>query len=352
MKNLTALAALFAALFAAELSAAVDGTVINQTTGKPQSGVLVTLVQPGQGGMQTIGTTKSDAEGKFKIDKPAAAEFPQILQSIYQGVIYTKVVPPGTPASGIEVPVFDASKDPAIATVSQHMILLEPGESSTSVNEAIIFHNESKSSFNDPAGGSMRFFLPEAAGGNVRVTINAAGGMPINRPAEKTKEAGVYKVDYPVKPGDTRLELAYTLSTDARKLVTRTLHKDGPTRVVVPPGVSVTGEGVKPLGAEPQTQAAIFEVPNGKINLAIEGSGSLQRPQTADGAAANPDDDPGIPGIQQIQPPVYQRFWWILGVSLGILALGFVLIFRSDTAEGKAAEALQGLAKEKGKRKS
>ncbi len=48
--------------------AAVDGTVVNQTTGKPQAGVLITLVQPGAAGMQTLATVRSNAEGKFSVD--------------------------------------------------------------------------------------------------------------------------------------------------------------------------------------------------------------------------------------------------------------------------------------------
>ncbi len=30
--------------------------------------------------------------------------------------------------------------------------------------------------------------------------------MPIQRPALKTKEPNVYKVDYPVRPGETRFD--------------------------------------------------------------------------------------------------------------------------------------------------
>jgi hypothetical protein len=48
---------------------AVDGVVVNGTTGKPQEGVAVSLLQPGAGGMQQLGSAKSDAQGQFKIDK-------------------------------------------------------------------------------------------------------------------------------------------------------------------------------------------------------------------------------------------------------------------------------------------
>src|SRR5665213_1143454 len=88
------------------LLASVDGTVVNATTGKPQASVIVTMVQPGAQGMQTLATVKSGATGQFKIDK----EFPPgpaLLQAIYQGVLYTLVLPPGGPTTGVHVKVYD-----------------------------------------------------------------------------------------------------------------------------------------------------------------------------------------------------------------------------------------------------
>ena len=54
-------------------AASIDGTVINGTTGKPQAGVSVTLVKPGQQGMQTIGDTVTDASGHFVFEKDRLA---------------------------------------------------------------------------------------------------------------------------------------------------------------------------------------------------------------------------------------------------------------------------------------
>ena len=90
---------------------AVDGVVINGTTGKPQPSVMVTLVQPGQGGMQTIATVKSDAEGKFKIDKEYPPG-PALLQAMNAGVIYNQILPPGSPTTGVTVKVYDSTNNP------------------------------------------------------------------------------------------------------------------------------------------------------------------------------------------------------------------------------------------------
>ena len=55
-------------LIPAGLFAAIEGTVINGTTGKPEPSVKISLVQPGANGMQAIATSTSDASGKFSID--------------------------------------------------------------------------------------------------------------------------------------------------------------------------------------------------------------------------------------------------------------------------------------------
>lgn len=187
--------------FALPLFGAVDGVVINGTTGKPQPSVMVTLVQPGQGGMQTIATVKSDAEGKFKIDKEYPPG-PALLQAMNAGVIYNQILPPGSPTTGVTVKVYDSTNNPETGKVAEHMILLEPGADGIHVSETFIYNNQSRMSYSDPAKGSAEFYVPKDATGKIQVIVNTAGGMPIPRDPGKTKQPGVYKVDYPVKPGE------------------------------------------------------------------------------------------------------------------------------------------------------
>src|SRR3984893_16864379 len=92
--------AVLASLALAPTFAAVDGVVINGTTGKPQPNVIVSLLQPGQAGMQNLGSTKTDAEGKFRIDKEAKGA--QLVQAFYAGVQYNKMVFQGASGTGIQ----------------------------------------------------------------------------------------------------------------------------------------------------------------------------------------------------------------------------------------------------------
>src|SRR5688500_10907513 len=100
---------LICALLGAGLTfAAVEGVVTNKTTGKPQAGVAVTLVELGSG-MKNVGTTTSAADGKFSFPVDLQSAAPHLLQGQHQGVNYNRMVPPGTAAGALSLDVFDVS---------------------------------------------------------------------------------------------------------------------------------------------------------------------------------------------------------------------------------------------------
>jgi 5-hydroxyisourate hydrolase-like protein (transthyretin family) len=308
------------------LLAAVDGVVINRTSGKPQASVTVNLVQPGEKGMQTLGTATSDAAGKFAIDKEFARNGPTLIQAQYKDVTYTKLIPPNMPTTGVEVEIFDASSKPGIAKTAEHMILLEPSAESLTVNETFLCQNQSNLTFADPENGSLQFFLPEAAGGKVRVTISAPGGMPIQRPAEKVGRSGLYKVSYPLKPGETRFDIVYAVPATS-SFASKSADPSTATRLVTPSSVTLTGEGLDSLGQEPQTQAHIYSVKNAKFEVKIEGTGSLRNPDTA-----AQEEDNGQPQVLAQPARVYSKAAWVIGLTLAILGLGGVMLYRRGAA--------------------
>jgi hypothetical protein len=306
---------------------AVDGIVINRTSGQPQPGAIVMLVQPGQGGLQTLGTAKTDAAGKFSFDKNVQG--PQLVQAIFSGVLYTKPIMPGAPSTNIQVDVYDATKNPATAQVAQHMILLQPSEKDLSVGESILYQNAGKLAFNDPANGSARFWAPSGAKSPIQVTVNAPGGMPIQRAAEKTADPNIYKIDYPIKPGETRFDITYSLPLSKPAVFEAKKVIEGKLRLVAPSGVTLKGDKLTDLGREPQTQAAIYEIQGDAYKVEIEGTGTLERP------GASTEDESGAPTIQQALPHVYSKTFlgapartWILVITFSILGLGTFLLSR------------------------
>ena len=145
-------------LCALPLLAAIEGTVINKTTGQPQAGVKVSLTKLGQGGMQAAGSTTSGANGAFKLH-PAAAPA-HLLQALWQDVTYNIQLQPGAATTGIKVEVYDALAKVSAVDATQHMILVETDGKEVVVNETVIFQNDSQTTWYDPKTGSLRFTVP------------------------------------------------------------------------------------------------------------------------------------------------------------------------------------------------
>src|SRR5689334_10829934 len=103
---------------------AVEGVVTNATTGAPQPGAMVTLIDLGKG-MQTVATVKAGDDGKFQIDATLDAAGQYLLQGLFEGVTYNRMLPPGSPSTGLDLQVFNTVSKPGDAKVTQHMILLE-----------------------------------------------------------------------------------------------------------------------------------------------------------------------------------------------------------------------------------
>src|SRR3984885_12895035 len=282
-------AALCSLLVIAPASAAVDGVIVNGTTGKPEPNTLVMLIQPTQAGMQTLGTTKSDAQGKFSFDNNDASG-PRLIQAIFQGVQYNKMVPPGTPSTGVQIPVYASTNKAGTAKETQHFIVIQPGDKEMTVSEGLLYVGDPSVTYYDPVNGSVRFYVPPEAKGPIAVTVNPAGGMPIPRPALKTKEPNIYKIDYPVRPGETRFDLNYTVPMASPMIFSdKEIHPEAASNLVVPNGVTAKSDDLELAGTEPKTQASIYRIKNASFKVEVDGSGILQAPYEGSG------DDDGQP---------------------------------------------------------
>ncbi len=317
---------IIALVCAATAMAGIDGTVMNRTTGRAQPDVILQLLQPSQQGMQTLGTAKSDASGKFHFDQEPAG--PKLVQAIYAGVLYSQMIPPGMPTSGVEVPIYDSTKNRSAAHLAEHMMLLQPTGTALAVSETFIYQNTGKETFNDPANGSARFEVPADLAESPSVSITPPGGMPITRPAAPGKQKRTYRVDYPVNPGETRFDVSYTLPATTQ-LSGKVLETSAPLRLVVPSGVTLTGANLEPLGQEPSTQAVIYNIKGNSFDVQVNGTGTLGQPD-----AASADEDTGQPHIEAVTPRLYDNLYVVLALSFAILILGSILLYRRGAPKG------------------
>jgi hypothetical protein len=208
---------------------------------------------------------------------------------------------------------------PAMATtkVGKHMILFEPGGGQMVVNETYLCDST--------GGGTLQFYLPAAANGNVTVQATGAGGVAVEAAVKKTLKPDVYAVGFPVKPGETRFDLSYTVPyTEGAAYEGKIATKDENTYLIAPNGMTLQGENLNDLGLEPRTQAHIYGLTGDAYKVVL----------TAEEAA---DSESG-PGIEAIMPRIYGQAWLIVALALGALALGLVLLYRAPGATKETNE--------------
>jgi hypothetical protein len=325
MRTLSLALLALALLVTASAFAAVEGVVTNQTTGKPQAGVSVTLVELGSG-MKNLGTTKTGADGRFTMPVDLQASAPHLLQAQHQGVNYNRMAPPGTAGNALAIDVYDVSSNVKEAIVTQDMFLLEPTGSEMVVSERIVYTNSGKVTLQD-AAGTVKFYAPSTVTGPIQVRIQAPQGMPITRPAEKGDQPNVYVVRYPIKPGETNVDVSYMMPMMAGqvKFEGKILHGGGPVRFVAPSGVKLEGP-FEDAGPIPGTSATAYTLKGAEYSLTVSGSGTLR---ASAGAESGGSDDTG-PGIDVRRPLIYQRLPWVLTFAFSMLTVGFILLARKE----------------------
>ena len=310
---------------------AVTGTVINRTTGLPQAGATVALNKLDQNGVELVDQAKSDAAGKFSINQTPQAT-PYLIRTAFDGITYNHMLQPGSPSTDLTLEVFNVSKQPGAAKISKHMLLFEPSGGQLTVNETFLFTNDGKTAWYDASNGTLRFFMPASAGGKATVQGTAPEGMPIAATAGPTATANVFKVDFPVKPGETRFDIVYTVPyTEGADYEGKVVTKDENTYLIAPNGVTLDGAGLNDLGEEPRSQAHIYGLADSAYQIKLTGAPVAS--STADSGAGDQADNG--PQIEQIMPRLYSQTVPIILLALAVLAVGFALLYRSKTPSGQ-----------------
>ena len=333
------LSTIFVSLLTASVAFAgtVSGTVMNRTTGKPAPNVDLTLLSPTQG-MRDLGSAKSDAEGHFTATNDAIGMGPVLIRATYHDVSFNTFLPPGRPQ--IEVEIYEISKDPKTIGVPSHVVILQPqGDRLIRAEEYSVQNNSQPPYAYFRTEGNFDFAIPE--NGTIgQVTTTGAMGMSVNQ-ATIDKGKGRFAIAYPFRPGQTNVRLSYELpyANNSATLKLPATYPGSKLLVVVPPGVTVTGDGLTSAGQEQGMLVFTHDPLTAKATLSVSLSG-VGSPQPTAGAQGQENGQEGNsrtgPEVTAAPSRLDDFKWYLFGGLAALFAMGAILLTRKQVvvAEG------------------
>lgn len=323
---------------AAAFGGTLSGTVVNRTTGKPEPNVALDLLSPTQG-MLELATTTSDAQGRFSVTKDTIGTGPVLIRATFHDVGFNTFAPPGRPE--VEVEVYEISKDPKTVSVPSHVVIFEPRDGKLIGAEEYSVENASK----PPAAffrseGNFDFTIPENATlGQVSTTTSM--GMSVTQ-ASIDKGKGRYAIAFAFRPGQTNVRLSYEVpyANNAATLKLPATYPGTKLLLVVPPGITVTGDGLTSAGQEQGMMVFTHEpLPaKGILSVSLSGAGSAPAAGADQGQEGNSRQDQGPEVIAA--PSRLDEFKWYLFAGLAALfAMGALMLSRKQVVVASTGES-------------
>ena len=339
----------------------ITGVVTNGTTGKPAAGADVTLLSLSQG-MQEVGSTKTDAQGKFTFKAPADQNVPHMVRVMHDGVSYFPKGGPLMPGSTTaEVTVYDGAKKVEGLQQMVEVNRLQSDGNQLQVIALFAVQNESKPPHTLVADRTFEFTLPEGA------TIDSGlargpGGQPINDSPTEAGAKNRFAFSFPLKPGETQFQVSYHLPYSGR--ATFSPEPLAPVQhfvVMTAKGMTFTAKNAQRFQAMPDSPGVMVAPdvkPGEDLAFSVAGTGQFQAEglQSAGGAeepagngtgggqAAGRDSRPGggLGAPIDSNDPLYEYRAVILGVFALILVMGGAYVIAKSNVATPAAVAAGG----------
>jgi hypothetical protein len=340
-------AALCLIFSAAAIAGTVDGTVRNGTTNKPAAGVQVLLIEL-QGGMQTVGTTKTDAAGKYHFDNDAIGQGPMLIRAVYHGVFFHQPLTPGTATA--DVTVYETTSSPQARQIQQRLVVFQPNGTSMIVGEEYSIQNQSQppAAFYDEKG-DFEFTIPDGAQLS-QVSAWGPSGMPV---VQGTIDKGPnhYAIAFAFQPGDNGVRISYEIpyASNSASLSLSSPYEAQRMMIAAPPTVQIASDGFQAAGSEQGYSVYTHDDVAASTAVQISVSGTAPPPSADDSSTgqSTPDQtngrdsgDAASGSLQVIPPRLDSLRWYLVGGFAALFALGLVYLLRRPVA----APALAGEA--------
>jgi hypothetical protein len=343
----------------------ITGTVTNATTGKPSAGDDVTLLSLSQG-MQEVGSTKSDARGRFSLSAPADDRAPHMVRVTHDGVNYFPQGGPLMPGTTtVELTVYDSAKK--VDGLSQ-TVEVDRYQSDGKLLQAIALYairNQSQ-----PARTvadekrTFEFVLP--AGAELEsAQAKGPGGQPIAVEALPGSQKDHYALTYPLRPGETQFQVSYHMPYSGEASISPKPLGDVQHFVVMTPqGMTFTPKNpqrFQSMPDQPGVMVATNVKPGEDLSFRIAGTGEFQaegqqgaqstgRGDASSGgamggspAAANDNRPGGGLGAPIDAPdPLHDYRAYILGAFALVLVMGGAYVVSKSNVRPHPATAAAG----------
>ena len=320
----------------------LSGTLTNGTSDKPASGAEVTLIKLANG-MEEAGSTKTDSKGKFSF-KLDDAGGPHLVRATFQGAQYFKMAPPGTPTA--DLTVYDSSKKVDGIHYTVDFLRLETAGDQLRGTRTFVMDNQSKPAKTQMSDATFEFYLPDGAQVDSAQALGP-GGRSVNVAAEQRTEKNLYGISFPIRPGETKMEVAFHLPySGSADVNTKSKYELQHFVVMVPKSMkfdptSTTYQSVSngPGAGSANVQVVTNTKAGQSLAFKLSGTGSLPPETENAGAGASNNGGEGGSGSggsggmssrpggglgpPSDAPDPLQNFrWWILGIFGAVLVAG------------------------------
>jgi hypothetical protein len=337
-------------------AASISGTVTNKTTNKPAADDDVVLIAFGQG-MQEAARTKADAGGHFTLDIPDNGM--HLVRVDHQKATYFEPVPPGTKT--VNVTVYDVAPKVEGVSTEADVMRIETTPQGLHVVQNYFVKNESNPPRTQFSKQAYEIYLPPDA----KIEASAAmgpGGMPVSSSPVPLEDKGHYAFVFPVRPGETRFQLSYTLPYNGSYKFTPRLAVPAENVAVMMPKSMQFNGGAPFQQADVDENAQTFLArnvqPSQALAFTVSGTGSMPRDSEQTGASAPGGQGPaGMPGASDqsaaaapdnrpggglgnpidTPDPLQKYKWWILSGLALVLVIAAAFFLRAKPATTSTA---------------
>ncbi|HUR36535.1 MAG TPA: hypothetical protein VM009_01875 [Terriglobales bacterium] len=340
--------AICASLSAAALAADIAGTVTNLTTNKPAAGDTVVLLKLMQG-MEEVAKTKTDAQGRFTLPV-ADANTPHLIRVNHRNVNYFRSAPPGT--TSVEINVYDAAEKVEGVRQTLDIIRMEGDATNLRAIEMFAVENASKPPRTLMAMKSFEIQLPKGAKID-QAMVAGPSSMPVTAsPVPQGNDR--YSFLFPLRPGETRFQVAYTLPYSGDTQIAPVLLQPvGSFAVSVPTSMNLepaAGSALKASGEDGGMKIYVAQnaAPGMKLDFKVSGTGTIPDPDSKRQAAGAETQGPGggIGTPINTPNPLSKYQWWIIGGVALLLVAGAAFTISAKPAESPVAGPLDVLKEE------